>query len=225
MKALRKLLKEFAVPNKTADATLGSIKGGLWRIPESRALDFCNAYATAYPKFTKKNYTSLVFRPATLDIQPLLIDLDFRSDDEVDLQRVIELTVAMCKDFCASRQMYVNVVAKQHGYWSKLKKGLVYKTGVHLYTTHSCTIPEAGEIRKVLIELVPKYFCEINYTNTAADVVDEKLTKRCNGLMLIGDYKHKRGEDGMSCGGRYMVRAACKMDQNGARSIFRKAHL
>ena len=132
MEHLFRFLKPYAVPTGTPDANLGSLRGGLWRIPYVQVGQFFKLYAAAVLTMIPDNNTSFVFRPHSMDVQPFCLDVDFRTKNKFKLNAnmLLDLAEKVCNKF---EQCSVACVMKEKGYFATVKKERVYKTGGHLY--------------------------------------------------------------------------------------------
>ena len=99
MLALRGFLGQYACDNEAAP-NLGSLKGGLWKVPREKRSEFFKLYCAAAKTFTAKDHTGFVFRPPRTLKQPFLLDIDFKTTKEVPnpVEPYVELAEIVAKE-------------------------------------------------------------------------------------------------------------------------------
>ena len=213
MDSLKKYLKQYIVAKGTPDANLGSIRGGLWRIPCDEKDKFFKLYVPAVLEMNPEHNTSFVFRPHPMDQQPFCMDIDFRTQQKYTLRAdvLFDLAEIMCNKF---EQCSVSIVMKEKGYFATVDKTKVYKSGGHLYFKNAITLAQSQRMREFAVEQIKlkKVFQDVPFLNPPEDVVDKAIPERSNGLMLIGDYK----KNGLITGGRYMIKGVLHFKEGNA---------
>ena len=206
---LRSFLRKFKCTNKDTP-NIGSLKGGLWKIPKEQSDAFLTLFCRASLQFTPAVHTAFVFRPPKTRRQPFLLDLDFQTEQTIPLP--LELYKAYARVLATELQRKLEIpiayiiVTKQTGYFKLINKQNVYKTGCHLYFVNALVdLAVARELRSFAVKAVRPIFGTLSYCNGDDDVVDFRIPGRKNGLMFINDYKPG------GCGGQYKIRVAASL--------------
>ena len=181
MKRLTDFLRKFETIRGDKHANLGSLQGGLYKIPESEASTFFDLWASSAKHFTQKQFQSLVFRPPRNKIQPLCMDIDFKTVNEYapGAKSMTGFALEIAKRIGVLTRFVV--VAKQRGYFKVVNDKNVFCTGFHIYFPGSeCDLAFAQTIRRFSMEILPKFFAD-NYLNPVDDIVDKRIPCRYNG--------------------------------------------
>ena len=210
MRALKIFMNSHVVPKGASHANIGSLRGGLWCIPYEKKCEFFDLYVSAIREMTPRYNTSYMFRPHNASSQPFCIDVDLRTVSKFTFHSKYLLDLA--EKICAVYgKCEVACVVKEKGYFKTINGTRLYATGGHLYFSKIVTREESMKMREFAMSQVAEVFKDIQFVNTAEDVIDKAIPERSNGLMFVGDYK----KDGLETGGRYMIRGVLRYDEDG----------
>lgn len=210
MQALHRFLEKHRACNADVP-NIGSLSGGLWKVPKAERKTFFNLFCEAAKSFDATRHTAFVFRPPHTVKQPFLLDIDFKFKTEVEhrLEPYVELAEIVAAELQRRLKQHVTfaVVSKPSGYWKKVGGEYVYATGAHLYFPNvRLDLVLSRDLRTYCISHISKVFGSLDFKNSHDDVVDRRIPNRYNGLMMAADFKPAREKRNADCGGRYCVR-------------------
>lgn len=207
MKSLQEFLRCHRV-EKGNPCNLTSLAGGLYNIPVAKRDDFFSLWTEAVKEMTQTNHVPLTFRATDKEKQPFLVDVDLKYEIDKkpthDPKDHLELATFLLDK--APGENFV-IVMKPEPYEAVYHKGKederkIWKSGAHIYFPDSEVDMDTGlSIRETALEHVLSFYNRDGLINDASDILDDCVTRRKNGLMLVGSYKSQR-----NTGGQYNVR-------------------
>ncbi|MBI96715.1 hypothetical protein CL656_06190 [bacterium] len=191
---LRKFICKTGQPfthTRIGSNTLG-VSGGSYFIPQDKYNDFYKLYVNKVFINDKQEYLT----EKQPEKGPLLIDIDFRYNEEVDERQhtsedIINflqiITEKLEKIYTITNNKEIMLYVFEKDNVNCLEN--VTKDGIHIMTNISMDITSKTLLRNMLIEQLPKIWNNIPIINSWDDVLDSAVMKCNNNWQLIGSRK------------------------------------
>jgi P4 family phage/plasmid primase-like protien len=170
-----------------------NVFGNRYFIPDDRIPEFYKVYK----KYVFKDKKEAYLTEKQHDIGKILIDLDFRYNENVEerqhTQEHIEDFIELCLN--AFNELFENIREKHIKFYIFEKDNLrfcdndVVKDGIHIIINVECDFAVKMMLREYLVENIADIWDDLPITNTWSDVIDEGVMKGHVNWQLYGSRK------------------------------------
>ena len=168
-----------------------SLRGGKYLIRDEKFFKLLNQN---YVKFSQKDALPLVFRGPRQTIAPFYMDIDFRranNEFRIPNSTYINMTqefLMKLKEVTGATEYWDVIITRRvAAYWKEKQK--CFADGFHVIIPHLQVTPEIMcKFRTALLadNYWQSFYADYYVINEPKDIIDDAITKRKNGLILLG---------------------------------------